>query len=85
MKRKYQICANCVMDTSDPNIKFDENRVCERCNHYYSQILPSWNYGEGHSEELEKIVTKIKKQDTGKPYNCSLSFSVVLTVLSFCI
>lgn len=25
MKREYQICTNCVMDTTDSQIKFDEN------------------------------------------------------------
>lgn len=28
MKREYQICKNCVMDTSDPEITFDENGNC---------------------------------------------------------
>lgn len=72
---EYQICANCVMDTSDPNIKFDENGICERCNEYYSQILPSWNNGKGHSAELKGIVDKVKKEGKGKSYDCLLGFS----------
>ena len=31
-KRKYQVCTCCVMDTTDEDIVFDENGVCERCN-----------------------------------------------------
>ncbi len=72
---EYQICANCVMDTSDPNIKFDENGICERCNEYYSQILPSWNNGQGHSAELKDIVDKVKKEGRGKSFDCLLGFS----------
>lgn len=72
---EYQICTNCVMDTSDPNIMFDENGVCERCNQYYTQILPSWNNGIGHTEELKDVVDKIKAEGVGKPYDCLLGFS----------
>lgn len=70
-----QICTSCVMDTSDPNIKFDEKGVCERCNQYYEQILPSWNYGKGHETELTRIVNQIKKEGEGKEYDCILGFS----------
>lgn len=73
--KSYQICANCVMDTSDPNIKFDEKGVCERCNQYYTQILPIWNKGENKTKELNAIVEKIKKSGRGKPFDCLLGMS----------
>ena len=73
--RQYQICTNCVMDTSDPNIKFDEKGVCDRCNQYYTEILPWWNKGHGHEEELQKIVEQIKQAGKGKSYDCLLGFS----------
>lgn len=75
MNRQYQVCNNCVMDTTDPNIKFDKKGVCERCNQYYNEILPHWNYGNGHLDELNRIVAKIKKEGKGKPYDCLLGFS----------
>lgn len=75
MKQNYLVCSNCVMDTTDPYIKFNESGVCERCNQYYSQILPPWSKGEGHSDELNGIVNKIKKDGRGKPYDCILGFS----------
>lgn len=71
----YKICANCVMDTTDPNIQFDEKDVCERCNQYYHDILPAWNNGRGHEEELKTLVAKIKKDGEGKPYDCLLGMS----------
>ena len=73
--KDYQICTNCVMDTSDPNIKFDEKGVCERCNDYYNHILPMWNKGENKENELKEIVDKIKKAGEGKPYDCILGLS----------
>jgi len=63
------------MDTSDPNIKFDEKGVCGRCNQYYAEILPWWNKGNGHAEELEKIIRQIKQAGKGKTYDCLLGFS----------
>ena len=71
----HQICTNCVMDTSDPNIKFDDKGVCERCNDYYSHILPMWNKGEGKQAELNSILEKIKKAGKGKQYDCLLGLS----------
>ena len=31
MYKEYQICAKCVMDTSDPDIKFDQKGICNHC------------------------------------------------------
>ena len=73
--RPYQICACCVMDTSDEDIAFDENGVCMRCNEYKERILPDWNYGRGHRKELERIVFDIKKSGKGKDYDCILGLS----------
>jgi N-acetyl sugar amidotransferase len=63
------------MDSSDPNIKFDEKGVCERCGDYYDHILPMWNKGENKQEELNAIVDKIKKAGKGRQYDCILGLS----------
>lgn len=75
MKNTFKVCTNCVMDTTDPNIVFDEKGVCERCNTYYSDILPMWNKGIGKEKELKDIVDKIKKEGKGKKYDCILGLS----------
>jgi len=74
-KKEYQICSNCVMDTSDPNIRFDKNGVCDRCNTYYRHILPAWNHGIGKERQLNQIIEAIKKHGKGKPYDCILGLS----------
>lgn len=73
--RPYQVCTCCVMDTTDENITFDENGVCQMCNEYKSRILPQWNYGKGHEEELNKLITDIKKKGKNKKYDCILGLS----------
>lgn len=75
VKRPYQVCKHCVMDTSDELIVFDENGVCERCREYESTILPSWNHGKGKEEELKKLLAAIKKSGEGKEYDCILGLS----------
>ena len=39
VSRPYQICANCIMDTSSSLIEFDERGWCEYCNNCYASIL----------------------------------------------
>ena len=73
--RPYQICKSCLMDTSDEDIIFDSNGVCTRCNEYHNRIVPSWNYGKGHEEELQKLIAAIKKSGEGKEYDCILGMS----------
>lgn len=75
MKKKLKTCSNCVMDSSDKTLTFDENGVCPRCNEYKSRIIKEWNYGRGHELELEKILDKIKQSGKGKKYDCILGLS----------
>lgn len=75
VKSGYKTCSRCVMDTTDENIVFDENGVCERCREYESVILPSWNYGKGKEQELKVLIDNIKHKGKGKPYDCILGLS----------
>lgn len=74
-QRKYQICTNCVMDTSDPEIKFDENGRCDFCDNFYNTILPNWHPDETGKRELEAIVQKIKEHGRGRKYDCIIGVS----------
>ena len=76
VNREYQICKWCVMDnTSDEDIRFDENGVCMRCNEYKERILPEWNHGKGHEKELQSLIQQIKDSGKGKQYDCILGLS----------
>lgn len=74
-ERKYQICTNCIMDTSDPNITFDERGWCDYCHNYHSKILPSWHTDDKGKEELMRIAEKIKKEGKGKDFDCIIGLS----------
>ena len=59
--RKYQICSNCVMDTSDSRISFDESGVCDHCNTFFKDIKPYWNQEKGDPVSLNGVMQKMKK------------------------
>jgi len=63
------------MDTTDKDIEFDENGVCNRCREYDNRIAPWWNHGEGHEEELKSIISKIKESGKGKDFDCLIGLS----------
>lgn len=71
----YQICSNCVMDTSDSRILFDSNGVCDHCNDFINNIKPHWHTGESGRDQLQRIVEKIKKEGKGKEFDCILGLS----------
>lgn len=73
--RNYQICVNCVMDTSDSKIKFNDKGVCDHCHDFYKNILPNWHTENRGWENLNNITKKIKKEGKGKDYDCILGIS----------
>ena len=72
---KYRMCSNCIMDTSDPNITFDEKGWCDYCRNYHSEILPNWHTDERGERELMNIARKIKKEGEGKDFDCIIGMS----------
>lgn len=73
--RDYQICTNCVMDTSDPQIVFDDNGRCDFCTNYYDVILPSWHTGAQGERELSAMAEKIRASGKDKSYDCIIGLS----------
>lgn len=74
-KREYRICSNCIMDTSDPQIFFDEKGECDFCTSFKEKIAPTWHTDERGHEELMRIAQKIKDDTKGKKYNCIIGVS----------
>lgn len=73
--RTYRICTNCVMDTSDSRIVFDERGVCDHCNSFFRYILPNWHTDERGQEALQVLVKKIKRAGEGKEFDCIIGMS----------
>ena len=73
--RPYQICTKTIMDTSDPNIIFDENGISDYYHNYHNSILPNWHTDENGLKELTEIAEKIKKEGVGKDFDCIIGMS----------
>ena len=75
IKRPYRQCTRCVMDTSDPNITFNEEGLCSYCQNYDKNIKPYWKPSENRFDELEKIASQIREAGKGHDYDCILGLS----------
>ena len=74
-KRPYAICSNCIMDTSDSNITFDERGRCDYCNNYFTDILPNWHPNEQGERDIMRQVEKIKRCAKGRDHDSLLGIS----------
>ena len=74
-QRPYQICACCVMDTSDAMITFDKKGVCDHCNAYFKHTLPNWPVNHGGEAQLAKIAERIREEGKGKDFDCIIGMS----------
>lgn len=73
--RPYQICTKTIMDTSDPNIVFDENGVSDYYHNFQNTILPTWDTKEKGHADLMKLAEKIKKDGKNRDFDCIIGLS----------
>lgn len=75
--RAYQICTRCVMDTSDPEITFDDSGLCSHCQRYDRMVRGIVDRaGRGERQgELEAIVAQIRERGRGNEYDCIMGLS----------
>jgi len=73
--RPYQICTNCVMDTSDSKIEFDEHGVCDHCRGFKNDVLPNWHPNDEGKAMFRAQVEKIKEAGKGHPFDCIMGMS----------
>lgn len=74
-KRAYQICTKTIMDTTDPNIVFDEQGISDYYHNYHNVIVPNWHTNEKGHAELMQVAAKIKKEGEGKDFDCIIGLS----------
>lgn len=74
-QRTYQICSNCIMDTTDPTLTFDERGWCDYCRNFYKNILPNWHPNEEGIRSITPLIEKIKKEGKGRAHDCLIGIS----------
>jgi N-acetyl sugar amidotransferase len=71
----YKICSNCIMDTSDKNIVFDDCGCCDYCNNYNSTILPNWQTDAIGHNKLIQLAENVKATSRGGDFDCIIGLS----------
>jgi N-acetyl sugar amidotransferase len=66
------VCKNCLMDTSDPDIIFNDEGICNHCLRYQNDLNKRTI---NSADELFKLVSKIKKSGRGNKYDCVIGLS----------
>jgi aminotransferase len=74
-KTRYQVCTRCVMDTSDPEIVFDDQGVCNHCIEFETVTRLRWFPNEQGLALWARQVELIKAAGAGHEYDCILGLS----------
>lgn len=63
------------MDTSDIQIVFDKNGVCDHCNGFKCDVLPNWHPNDEGKAIFRDVVEKIISAGNGKDFDCIMGMS----------
>jgi N-acetyl sugar amidotransferase len=75
MSGEYKICKRCIMDTTDPNIQFDKDGVCNHCRNYEERARKELHYDEAGRQMLNRLIDKIKQEGKDKKHDCIIGLS----------
>jgi N-acetyl sugar amidotransferase len=63
------------MDTSDPNIQFDESGFCNYCENFDVNIKPNWCTDLQGERILKQLASVIREAGKGKSFDCIIGLS----------
>lgn len=70
-----RVCSRCVMDTSDPEIRFDANGVCNHCIEFETVTRKNWFPDEEGARRWADACEQIKAAGRGHEYDCIIGLS----------
>lgn len=71
----YKRCANCLMDTTDPEITFDVLGVCSHCSRFNEITRNVWYPNAEGAQRWRAHIEEIKKAGQGCEYDCIIGLS----------
>jgi N-acetyl sugar amidotransferase len=71
----YRVCSQCVMDTTDARIVFDDEGMCDHCSTFLRFTKPAWHPDERGRRKLEDVIDTIKRAGRGKDFDCIIGMS----------
>lgn len=63
------------MDTSDHEISFDTDGICNHCHDYDRVVGRQYKPGEEGRRALDSLIETIRREGRGKPYDCVIGLS----------
>ncbi|MFC0304849.1 N-acetyl sugar amidotransferase [Rhizorhabdus histidinilytica] len=76
MSEQQQICNRCIMDTTAPDIRFDEDGNCNYCSSFLAKREKHIASDENRRiERLSALVGMVKAAGKGKRYDCIIGLS----------
>lgn len=63
------------MDTSDPEIEFDENGICSHCQRYEHLVAGVLTTQVERERRKEKLISAAKRHGAGREYDCLIGVS----------
>lgn len=70
-----RVCSRCVMDESDPAIRFDAAGVCNHCLAFDRLLGTRWFPNEDGARRWRAIAEQMRAEGAGKEYDCILGLS----------
>lgn len=71
----YRMCSRCVMDTSDPEITFDADGVCNHCHEFEVAKRRYWFPNDEGAQRWQTISSQIRQSGQRREYDCVLGLS----------
>ena len=72
---KYSICTMCIMDTSDPGIRFDSAGKCDYCANFETRLRPRWDADVLDPVRIQAVAESIRKERTSHDFDCIIGLS----------
>lgn len=73
MPSEYRICLRCIMDTTDPEIRFDESGYCNHCTAALEK-LQNTPFRRDKSS-FARLIEEVKEKSSNKKYDCIIGVS----------
>lgn len=74
LNTEYRQCTKCLMDTTDPEITFDGEGICNHC-YELKDIIEKSKSKDEKDKILEDTIKKIKLMGKNKKYDCIIGLS----------
>jgi N-acetyl sugar amidotransferase len=75
IRRDYQECARCVMDTTDLEITFDAEGQCCHCSEFIEKRAKHNYQGSESDEAFDAMIAEVKRSGKGREYDCVIGVS----------